>query len=95
MPAMHYRIRWPDGSITQAYSPSLIIKDSFTPGTAYRLPEFLARLRAATRIASDRVAARYGFACSRAMEQLAVIEAQAAKFADRPDACIDVFDFQE
>jgi uncharacterized repeat protein (TIGR04042 family) len=92
---MHYRLRWPDGSITQAYSPSLIIKDSFTPGTAYPLPDFLARLRVATQIASDRVAARYGFACSRAVDQLAVIEAQAARYADHPDAHIHVVDFQE
>src|SRR5436305_901220 len=77
MPAMHYRLRWPDASESDCYSPSLVIKDYFAPGDAVPLDEFLVRLREATRIASDRVAAKYGYACSRALEQLAVVEARA------------------
>ena len=95
MPAMHYRLRWPDASVSTCYSPSLVIKDFLEPATAYAVPDFLQRLREATRIASDRVAAKFGFACSRAADQLAQIEAQAAGFADQPLARIEVLGFQE
>ena len=95
MPVMHYHLRWPDASVSTCYSPSLVIKDYFEPGASYALPDFLQRLREATRIASDRVAARFGFACSRAADQLAEIEAQAARFADQPHARIEMLAFQE
>ena len=95
MPAMHYRLRWPDASESTCYSPSLVIKDHFEIGASYALPEFLQRLRAATQIASDRVAAKFGFACSRAADQLADIEAQAARYADHPAARVQMLAFLE
>jgi len=95
MPAMHYQLRWPDASESTCYSPSLVIKDYFAAGTSYALPEFLQRIRAATQIASDRVAAKFGYACSRASDQLATIEAQAARFAGDPDARVEMLAFQE
>jgi uncharacterized repeat protein (TIGR04042 family) len=95
MPAMHYRLRWPDASVSTCYSPSLVIKDFFEPGTAYALADFLQRVREATQIASDRVAAKFGFACSRAADQLADIESKAACFADRPLARIEMLSFEE
>lgn len=93
MPAMHYRLRWPDASETDCYSPSLVIRDYFEPGAGYPLPEFLRRIREATQIASDRVAAKYGFACSRAADQLGQIEALAAAWAGRPEAQVLVVSF--
>ena len=30
MPAMHYRLRWPDASESTCYSPSLVITVSYT-----------------------------------------------------------------
>jgi uncharacterized repeat protein (TIGR04042 family) len=95
MPAMRYRLRWPDASTSTCYSPSLVIKDYFEPGASYTLPEFLQRVREATQIASDRVAANFGFACSRAADQLLEIESQAARFADEPDARIEMLAFEE
>jgi uncharacterized repeat protein (TIGR04042 family) len=95
MPAMHYQLRWPDASESTCYSPSLVIKDYFKTGTSYTLPEFLQRVREATQIASDRVAAKFGYACSRASDQLATIEAQAARFAGDPDARVEMLAFQE
>lgn len=95
MPAMHYRLRWPDASVSTCYSPSLVIKDFFEPGATYALPDFLQRVREATQIASDRVAARFGFACSRAADQLASIELQAARFADQPQAHVEMLSFEE
>jgi uncharacterized repeat protein (TIGR04042 family) len=95
MPAMHYRLRWPDDSESTCYSPSLVIKDYFEPGTSYPLPDFLQRIREASQIASERVMAKFGFLCSRAGDELAGIEQQAARFADRRDASVQVIEFQE
>ena len=36
MPEMLFRIRWPDGTAEDCYSPSLVIKDFFAPGESYR-----------------------------------------------------------
>ncbi|RCW71264.1 MSMEG_0570 family nitrogen starvation response protein [Pseudorhodoferax soli] len=93
MPAMHYRLRWPDASESLAYSPSLVIEDFFQPGQDYPLADFLRRVREATAIASARVEAKYGFACSRAHDQMADTEARAEPFADLPDARVHVLSF--
>lgn len=95
MPAMHFHLRWPDGREARCYSPSLVIKDYFAPGTAYALDDFLARARESLGIASERVRAKYGFACSMAMDQLAQIEAEAAAFTHRPGAAVQVLAFDE
>jgi len=95
MPAMHFRVRWPDHTETRCYSPSLVIKDYFAPGTCYPLTEFMPSVREALHIASERVRAKYGFACSAAMDQLADIEQRAARWATQPDAQIEVLAFDE
>jgi uncharacterized repeat protein (TIGR04042 family) len=95
MPEMHFLIRWPDGTPENCYSPSLVIEDYFTPGETYALSDFLARSRTALTIASDRVKAKYGKPCSRALAQLARIEAAAADFAGLPEACVIVDAFQK
>ncbi|MTE01862.1 MSMEG_0570 family nitrogen starvation response protein [Paracoccus sp. YIM 132242] len=78
MPEVRFTIRWPDGAEECCYSPSTAITRHLRPGVAYPLEAFLSRARAGLSEASDRVAARYGFACSAAMDQLARIEARAA-----------------
>jgi uncharacterized repeat protein (TIGR04042 family) len=95
MPAMHFHLRWPDGSAARCYSPSLVIKDYFQPGSRVPLSEFLPRIREALSIASERVRAKYGFACSMALDQLAQIEAAAAPFATAADAVVEVTRFEE
>lgn len=95
MPEMHFHIRWPDGSREACYSPSLVIKDFFVPGTAYDLADFLAKCRVAFGIASDRVKAKYGHACSGAMEQLARIEERATDFTTHPAAKVLVESFAD
>jgi len=95
MPVMHYRLRWPDDSESTCYSPSLVIKDHFACGQSYALDDFLSRARTATQIASDRVAARFGFACSRAADQLGEIEEVAARFAHWPGARVHMIEFLE
>lgn len=93
MPAMHFHLRWPDRSETRCYSPSLVIKDYLVPGSSYPLPEFLARSREALHIASERVRAKFGYACSMAMDQLAQIEATAERFDAQAE--VEVLRFDE
>jgi len=93
MPVMHFHLRWPDGSETRCYSPSLVVRDYLVPGQHYPLADFLKRTREALGIASERVRAKYGFACSQAMDQLAEIEAIAGRFDGRPDAHVTVTAF--
>jgi uncharacterized repeat protein (TIGR04042 family) len=78
MPEMHFTVRWPDGAETRCYSPSLVVRDYLKEGESYPLGEFVELSRTMLTIASDRVRAKYGFACSAAMDQLARIEERAA-----------------
>lgn len=77
MPETLFRVRWPDGVLETCYSPSSVIRDFYEVGQAYALPDFLARSRQGLLAASERVRARYGSGCSRAMAQLAAIERRA------------------
>ncbi len=95
MPAMHFTVRWPDATETRCYSPSLVIKDYFAPGSRYPLPDFMRSVREALHIASERVRAKYGFACSAAMDQLADLEQRAARWGDDPQQQIDLVSFDE
>jgi len=95
MPEMRFTVRWPDGTVEGCYSPSLVIKDYFTPGESYPLADFLGKSREALTIASQRVEARYGFPCSRAMGQLARIEATARNFSSLSNARVAVEAFDE
>jgi uncharacterized repeat protein (TIGR04042 family) len=92
MPEMYFLVRWPAATETMCYSPSLIIREYFTPGETYRMPDFVERSRVALTIASDRVRAKYGYECTSAKAQLAEIERTANKYAD--DAHITVVGFQ-
>ena len=94
MPVMHFSVRWPDQRETRCYSPSLVVQDYLTPGQTYAMDDFLQRTSEALGIASERVRAKFGFACSQAMDQLAEIEQIAGQFADRPDAEVTVVAFE-
>ncbi|HVZ88788.1 MAG TPA: MSMEG_0570 family nitrogen starvation response protein [Polyangia bacterium] len=77
MPEMHFIVRWPDGGESRCYSPSLVVRDYLEVGRSYPLADFLDRSRTMLNIGSERVRARYGYACSGALDQLAEIEARA------------------
>jgi uncharacterized repeat protein (TIGR04042 family) len=81
MPELRFSITWPDGAAETCYSPSTVIRNHFTPGTTYPLPDFLARSRAALTAASNRVRQIHGSPCSLALGQLARIETTAARYA--------------
>ncbi len=95
MPVMHFHLRWPDGQSTRCYSPSLVIKDYFRPGTVYPLPEFMRDVRTALGIASERVRAKFGHPCSLALGQLARIETLAEPWQGEPSAQVEVLHFEE
>lgn len=94
MPELHFSLRWPDGSFSRCYSPSSTLRQQFSAGEVYPLSEFVTRCREAFHLASERVRARYGFACSSAMAQLQEIETTAARFADLPGAHVTVINFE-
>jgi uncharacterized repeat protein (TIGR04042 family) len=95
MPEMRFRVRLPDATELDCYSPSLVVKDYLTPGAEYPIGDFLQRCRDALHIASERVRAKYGYACSAAMDQLATLESHAQRFAATPDAKVAVIAFHE
>lgn len=92
MPEMHFRVRWPDGSDSRCYSPSLVIRDYFTEGGSYPVADFLTRSREAYAIASERVRLKYGFGCAHAAQQLAEVELRAAGFAPDAPVIVDAFE---
>lgn len=94
MPEMIFRVRWPDGQESDCYSPSLVIREHFTPGQDYPVRDFLEKADTALTDASERVRARYGFACSRALDQLQAIRQVGAPFLTRPDALVRVLSFK-
>ncbi|OUI83369.1 MSMEG_0570 family nitrogen starvation response protein [Acetobacter orientalis] len=93
MPEMTFRVRWPDGKEAECYSPSLVIQDYFTQNQDYTLPDFLQKANDALTEASERVRARYGFPCSRALGQLHSIKQACAQFANIQDAQVRVLTF--
>ena len=95
MPEMRFHVRWPDGAVEACYSPSLVVKDHLAIGESYPLQDFLQRSRTALTIASERVRAKYGVPCSRALGQLARIEAAGDRFAAAPDSRVAVIAFEE
>jgi uncharacterized repeat protein (TIGR04042 family) len=81
MPEMHFRVEWPNGRIERCYSPSYVVEEHLTVGETYPVEEFVGRARRALEVASERVRAKYGFACSSALDQLRAIEASAEALA--------------
>jgi uncharacterized repeat protein (TIGR04042 family) len=81
MPEIVLTIELPDGKALPCYSPSTIIRSHFQVGETLTVHEFVQRSRVAFAAASERVRARYGFACTAAAGQLAEIEAQSSLYA--------------
>ena len=69
MPEVRFELEWPDGQFSTLYSPSTVILDYLRPGESLIVSELEARGVEALRAASERVRARYGFACTRTDEE--------------------------
>ncbi len=87
---MHFEVHWPDGVVQRYYSPSLIVREYVAAGSTYAVEDFVSRMRDAMRIASERVAAKYGYACLRAAQTLDGIERKSREFAGVPGAAVRV-----
>lgn len=69
MPEVDFIVRWPDGTRQHGTSPSRSIEAVFQTGAKYQVDEFVRRATDALHIGSERVRARYGFACTAASAQ--------------------------
>jgi uncharacterized repeat protein (TIGR04042 family) len=88
MPEVVFAIQLPDGITKECYSPSTVVHDHFRKGEEMSVAEFLTRSRTAFAAASERVRAKFGFACSSASAQLANIEEWTRAYAS--DATIRI-----
>jgi uncharacterized repeat protein (TIGR04042 family) len=86
MPEVRFRVRWPDDSVTECYSPSREIGASLSVGTPYPPAEFARRCREGLERGSERVRMKYGYGCGHAALQAEEIDRLAARFADWPEA---------
>ncbi|VVD77335.1 MSMEG_0570 family nitrogen starvation response protein [Pandoraea terrigena] len=89
MPITHFIVKWPDDTEMRCYSPSTVVRDFLRPGE-YAIDEFLDTANRALVAASDRVRAKFGYACSSAMDQWNVIERAAEPYRSIPAACVTV-----
>jgi uncharacterized repeat protein (TIGR04042 family) len=83
MPEMHFQVKWPNGAVDDCYSPSYVIEEYLVVDAEYPVADFVERTSTALTIASERVQARYGFACSSALDQLAAIRGRVAELNAR------------
>lgn len=95
MPEIRFKIQWPDGSQDICYSPSLVVKDYFTPNCEYDLEDFVERSRTALQIASDRVKLKYGRPCGLALGQLEDIILKSAEYKNFTEPKVQVIQFIE
>ena len=95
MPEIRFDLRWPDETEQTCYSPSTVIKEHFAVGESYSLSDFLVRCRTALHLASERVRAKFGMPCARALGQLADIEHRALRFSALENARITILGFHE
>ncbi|MFM7265365.1 MAG: MSMEG_0570 family nitrogen starvation response protein [Cyanobium sp.] len=83
MPEVLLDLEWPDGHRTRFYSPSTVVLQHLPPGSELSVAELReAGLRALVE-ASERVRARYGFACTRTDEEAASLQRLTAGYDDQ------------
>ena len=69
MPEVMLQLRWPDGEASSFYSPSTIVYEFLKPGDSLSIADLEQKGLMALKEASERVRARYGFACTRTDEE--------------------------
>ena len=91
MPEMTFTVRWPDGTVADLYSPSLVMHDHLTVGAEYPVEDFVQRTSTALDQESERVTARYGFECTSALAQKSQIALTTQQYrADEPVTVLDM-----
>lgn len=89
MPAMHFVVCWPDGSKDTCYSPSTAIEKHLKVNHPYALDEFVTIATRALDEASERVRAKFGYFCSSAQDQSAVIVQKARQFSAEQQVIVE------
>jgi uncharacterized repeat protein (TIGR04042 family) len=79
----------------RCYSPSLIVREYLEVGRSYPLPDFMERSRTMLNIGSERVRAKFGYACSAALDQLQELEERAASVAADQQITVTKFELPE
>lgn len=74
MPAVNFKIEWPDGEVHNYYSPSTVIRDYLNEGSTYSISLFEKQVFSALEKASQRVQKKYGYACSAAADEMYKIQ---------------------
>lgn len=92
MPSVNFTVKWPNGEISNFYSPSTIVYQYFQKGQKLAANDFLEIANVALNAASERVRQRYGFACSSAMDTLNQIIQQSKKNEIKNQDFIEVID---
>lgn len=93
MPEVRFRIRWPDGTVQECYSPSSVVTEYLASGADYTVADFMDRARRALHQASRRVEQIYGRPCGLALGQVATLERHyaSAGFSDTEImSCLDM-----
>ena len=80
MPEVVLELRWPDGEASSFYSPSTVVYEFLKPGDRLSIAELEQKGLAALSEASERVRARYGFACTRTDEEALKLRNRVAKY---------------
>ena len=88
MPEVRFQLEWPDGQSSTLYSPSTVILEYLKPGDSMRVSELESLGVTALRAASERVRARYGFACTRTDEEESQLRQWIARY--KPDQNVRV-----
>ena len=88
MPEVRFKLEWPDGQSSTLYSPSTVILEYLKPGDSFRVSELESLAVRALRAASERVRARYGFACTRTDEEESQLRQWIARY--KPDQNVRV-----
>jgi uncharacterized repeat protein (TIGR04042 family) len=81
MPEVMLELHWPDGEASRFYSPSTVVYEFLKPGDTLSIAELEQRGLAALREASERVRARYGFACTRTDEEASKLQKRLAMYS--------------
>lgn len=92
MPSVNFTVKWPNGQSSNFYSPSTIVYEYFQKGQQMAGEEFLKQSEQAMHAASERVRARYGFACSSAMDTLNRIQQQMQSSSINLEEIIEITD---
>ena len=80
MPALNFKIEWPNREVMEYYSPSTVLLNYFRTGDKLTVEELIKTSRTALDKASQRVEERFGYRCTAAAEQRDKILQKAACF---------------